>query len=333
MAIIRPSKHFEGSDLGLENAVVLAGADVSEAIQEVLGPVDWISDTEGFCECPGKHLHTTRDAKKDCKLYLSPVAALSCFHSSCRVVVEETAKRLRLFIANATGTKIGLGSKLTPEQKDQMAKQRAREALRHQAATSRRRVLRDYAWTFSQILDDSPTVVKPHPTNHWRRLMELFAPDDVIWTGAVYDTGKPYHAKHFRTRDEWLALTSAPAQFVCASTFKPGSYSRGNDTVARRPFLVVESDELDRDTIGAVFRWMREKVNLRLRCIVDTAGKSLHGWFEFPAEAELDELRVVLPEFGCDPKMFTASQPCRLPGARRDRLYQNIVYLDAEGGK
>ena len=26
--IIKPSKHFEGSDLGLENAVVLSGADV-----------------------------------------------------------------------------------------------------------------------------------------------------------------------------------------------------------------------------------------------------------------------------------------------------------------
>ena len=328
--IIKPSKHFEGSDLGLENAVVLAGADVSEAIQENLGEVDWISDHEGFCECPGKHLHTTRDAKKDCKLYLSPVAALSCFHSSCRVVVEETAKKLRSFIASATGTKVGLGSKLTPEQKEQTAKQRAREALRHQAATSRHRVLRDHAWKYAQILNDSPSTVDADSSGHWRKLFGLFTPEDVIWTGAVYDSGKPHHAARFRSRDEWLALTSAPAQFVCASTFKPGSFSRGNETVARRPFLVVESDELDHDTIGAVFRWMREKVNLRLRCIVDTAGKSLHGWFEFPVEAELDELKVVLPEFGCDPKMFTASQPCRLPGALRGEHYQKIIYLDAE---
>ena len=319
--------------MGLENAIVLAGSDVSEVIQETLGSVDWLSDYEGFCQCPGKHLHTTREAKKDCKLYLSPVAALSCFHSSCRVVVEETAKRLRLFIANATGAKIGLGSKLTQEQKDQMAKQRAREALRHQAACSRHRVLRDHQWKYSQIQLDSPTPVDADSSGQWRSLLGLFAPDDVIWTGAVYDSGTTHHASHFRSRDEWLTLTSAPAQFVCASTFKPGSYSRGNDTVARRPFLVVESDELDRDTIGAVFRWMREKVKLRLRCIVDTAGKSLHGWFEFPAEAELDELKVVLPEFGCDPKMFTASQPCRLPGALRDGRHQKIIFLDGEVSK
>lgn len=331
--IIKPSKHFEGSDLGLENAVVLAGADVSEAIQEILGSVDWLSDVEGFCQCPGKHLHTARDAKKDCKLYLSPVTVLSCFHSSCRVVVEETAKKLRSFIANATGTTGSLRSKLTQEQKDQMAKQRAREALRYQAATSRHRVLRDHAWNYAKILSDSPSTVDADSAGHWRNLLGLFAASDVIWTGAVYDSGKPHHASCFRSRDEWLALSSAPAQFVCASTFKPGSFSRGNDTVASRPFLVVESDELDRDTIGAVFRWMREKVNLQLRCIVDTAGKSLHGWFEFPAEAELDELKVVLPEFGCDPKMFTASQPCRLPGALRDGRHQKIIYLDAEEAK
>ena len=42
---------------------------------------------------------------------------------------------------------------------------------------------------------------------------------------------------------------------------------------------VLKSDELDRNTIGAVFRWMRDKAKLNLRCIVDTAGKSLHGWF------------------------------------------------------
>lgn len=333
MPIIQPSRHFEGSDFGLEQSIVLSGADIADVIQEIVGPVQWMSDTEGFCECPGKHLHTTRDAKKDCKIYLQPVASLSCFHGSCRVVVQETAKRLRQSIGSATGVNAYSGAKLTDEQKAEMAKVRAREALRHQASSSRPRVLRNFAWPYARIIQDSPTGIDSDPSVHWLALMNLFAPEDVIWTGVVVDSGKPVHQRHFQTRDEWLRLLEAPAQFVCSSTFKPGSYSRGNESVARRAFLVVESDELDRDTIGAVFRWMREKVNLRLRCIVDTAGKSLHGWFDFPAMAELDELKVVLPEFGCDPKMFTASQPCRLPGALRDGRFQKLIYLDVEDGK
>ena len=126
------------------------------------------------------------------------------------------------------------------------------------------------------------------------------------------------------------ALEAVPGHYVCPSTFKAGSFSRSKDNLVRRAFLVVESDELDKDTIGAVFRWLRDKVGLNLRCIVDTAGKSLHGWFDFPPPEELDDLRVMLPELGCDPKMFTATQPCRLPGALRAGQYQKLIYLAKE---
>lgn len=328
--IIKPSRIFQGSDLGLDPTVVISGADVAEVIEESLGAVQWISETEGFCECPGRHLHTTRDGKKDCKIYLHPVASLSCFHGSCREVVRGTAMQLRQSIADFTGVKAHSGAKLTEEQKEQMAKLRAREALRHRAASTRGQIISEFTWKYDQILKDSPAMVGATHCEHWRDLLMLFESADVLWIGAVYDSGKPPHAAHFRSRDEWLGMAEAPGQFICASTFKPGSHSRGNDNVAGRPFLVVESDELDRDTIGSVFRWMQEKLTMKLRCIVDTAGKSLHGWFNFPASEVLDDLKVVLPEFGCDPKMFTASQPCRLPGAVRDGRYQRLIYLNPE---
>ncbi len=69
---------------------------------------------------------------------------------------------------------------------------------------------------------------------------------------------------------------------------------------------------------------------MKLRCIVDTAGKSLHGWFDFPPEEELSDLRLILPELECDPKMFTSTQPCRLPSALRDGRHQRLIYLDKE---
>ena len=87
---------------------------------------------------------------------------------------------------------------------------------------------------------------------------------------------------------------------------------------------------MDRNGIAAVFHWIRTKVGLPLRAIVDTAGKSLHGWFDYPPAAELDDLRIVLPELGCDPKMFGASQPCRMPGALRDGKMQTLIFLNTE---
>jgi hypothetical protein len=59
---------------------------------------------------------------------------------------------------------------------------------------------------------------------------------------------------------------------------------------------VVESDVHSKDEMGAIFKWLRDEVGLTLRAIVDTAGKSLHGWFDFPKEAVLDQLEIILPQ-------------------------------------
>ena len=39
-------------------------------VGEMLGGVQWLSDTEGYCPCPGKEFHTGRDGVRDCKVYL-----------------------------------------------------------------------------------------------------------------------------------------------------------------------------------------------------------------------------------------------------------------------
>lgn len=120
-----------------------------------------------------------------------------------------------------------------------------------------------------------------------------------------------------------------PGLFTCPSTFKPGTDSRCDATVVLRRYLVLESDTLRKDEICAVFRWVEQFT--RLRAIVDTAGKSLHGWFEPPPPAALDELKIILPALGCDPALFRLSQPCRLPGGNRDGRTQSLLHLDLGG--
>ena len=325
--IIKASRRFIGSDLGLHS---LSGAELKDASEEILGSVTWVSGTEGFCVCPGQYLHGSPNAKKDCKLYISPVPTLYCLHASCHVVVEETTKELRSLARSAAGGDGRKKRRLTDEEKEQLARVRAKEFLRRQTSSSRPRLLKAYPWPYADICRDSPDEVSEDPSGHWRPVLELFDEGETIWCGALLQSGDEEHAERFKLKSEWLALDAVPGHYICPSTFKSESYSRSKDNIVRRAFLVVESDELDKDTIGAVFRWLRDKVGMNLRCIVDTAGKSLHGWFDFPPPEELEDLRVILPELGCDPKMFTATQPCRLPGALRGGRHQKLIYLSKE---
>jgi len=99
--------------------------------------------------------------------------------------------------------------------------------------------------------------------------------------------------------------------------------------VKQRRYLVVESDKLSRDETCAVFRWLKEACDWGLAAVVDTGGKSLHGWFRSPDE-DLEEAKIVLGELGCDTKMFTPSQPVRIPGIMREDGggMQKLIYFD-----
>jgi hypothetical protein len=324
--IIKPSRHFEGSELIFPTTSIAESRRIAESL---LTQIQWTSDDEGFCRCPGEHLHTHRNGTKDCKVFLRSPITITCFHSSCREAVTDANSRLRSTV-NTISSSLGEKPPLTEEQKNQIEKARIKEQLRIRCANGRKRLLEDFRWPYAKIRSDSPATISENAADHWKVLLGIFDPDDVVWIGNKYDSSKPHHSRHFRKVMEWATQPCAPAQFTCGSTFREESFARTNENVVNRRHLIVESDELDRDTVGAIFRWLRDNVGLELKCVVDTAGKSLHGWFEFPNAELFDELRVALPEFGCDPKMFTASQPCRLPGARRDQGFQRLIYLSRE---
>lgn len=305
--------------------------DLSTTVESILGPVNWITEQEGFVTCPGQSLHTHRTGKRDCKLYLGSVPTLKCFHASCSSLVEAKNTELRRALADPQRAKDAAKRRLSPEEKQRVAELQRKEQVRLRAAKSKDQILQQFTWPFESIQADSPVPVAPNPANHWRPLISLFQEGDIVWSGSLYDSGKPAHHVHFRTREQWLQGSHAHGQFICPAVFKPDSFIRGNDHIVARRFLVVESDELTKDQVGGVFRWLKDKVGLSLKAIVDTAGKSLHGWFTYPEASVVDDLKLVLPELGCDPKLFTASQPVRLPGKLRDGKYQRLVWLN-DGG-
>ncbi len=187
----------------------------------------------------------------------------------------------------------------------------------------RSEVLNRYKWSYDEIVESSEVQVSEMAVwKHPRLLLNLFEPDDVLWCGAVDET----RTENFKRRDEWLSGPSAPAQFTCPSTFQLGTCSRRQENLLHRRYLVVESDTLDRDTVGGVFQWLIEDNGLKLHAVVDTAGKSLHGWFDAPPHM-LADLKLVLPALGCDRHMFVPNQPCRMPGAARNGKFQRLIYL------
>ncbi len=66
-----------------------------------LGPIEWEDDHSGFCHCPGIDLHTSGNARKDCRVMLDEAPTVHCVHSSCRGAVEQANLALRSAIGKA----------------------------------------------------------------------------------------------------------------------------------------------------------------------------------------------------------------------------------------
>ena len=301
--------------------------NAAQIAASVLGEIEWASDVLGYCECPGKKSHTSKDGGKDCVLYLDRVPTVSCFHGSCKTAVDAANKRLRAAILNPTGDAEYEPRRLTAEERERMQVREKNARLQLRARKALPTILKKHRWLYDMMLSESPVNVRDNEADHWKLLLSKFKPDDVVWIGERESSGKPENAVNFRTVTDWLKCEWAPHPFICPATFKKNSSSRSNEKVLERRFVVVESDELTGDEVGPVFRYLVDG-GLRLVAVVDTAGKSLHGWFEYPGDEMMEALRLLLPALKCDPKMLTASQPARLPSAVRGEKRQRLVYLE-----
>ena len=231
--------------------------------------------------------------------------------------------------------------KLTPEQRQRIEAQAAETRMAARAHTGFDQIIRQFACGFAHYGNRSPVnLFNGDPKEDWRLIMKLFRPDDVVWVGTKKnDSANETHPSEwidycktrFRTASDWLKETQCPGILTCPNTFKPGTHSRRDAEVLARRFLVLESDTLDKNQVCAVFKWTEQFT--KLRAIVDTAGKSLHAWFEMPTPDVLGQLETILPQLGCDGSMFIPSQPCRLPGGYRADTGRNqsLLYLDLEG--
>lgn len=103
-----------------------------------------------------------------------------------------------------------------------------------------------------------------------------------------------------------------------------------------RRFIVVEGDKIDgkpipKDTQAAVLLHLAERAPLAL--VVDSASKSLHGWFfcEGADEHKLRRFFAYAVALGADDALWTPSQFVRMPdGTRKGGDRQSILYFNPE---
>jgi hypothetical protein len=274
-----------------------------------------------------------------------------CFHSSCAAVVAAANSRLRrelgacVWSITLPGGRVlrsgdilqGDGTVKTREAIAHRAESRGQsaaeglllETLRAVAERFRPELFEKFRWPFAQIIEDSPLLVAERDAeDQFRTWLKLWPAHCHVWIGDVFSSGKPEHRTHFRPVAEWYQIGPVMGNYTCGSSFKPGSYQRSNANCNGTRFMVVESDTLAKDEVGAVFAYLNRRLHFNLHAIIDTAGKSLHGWFDAPRNARIEvQLKAVLTVFGCDPKLFTYSQPVRVPGAYRDGKLQRMVWL------
>ena len=326
--------------------------------EQLLGEVHWHSDTSGFCRCPGEAHHTTPSGRRDCRVMLDGAPTLHCFHTSCADALASVNYELRASIAKAemSGHEPPVSAAVRRERKRQRReaeqKREKEEALARRAATALPEILVRYAWDHAHVWEASAIRLEGPPADDWRLLLGcLYPADAVLWTGEKHQSGKPRHARRFRTVRDWLIVGEAPAPLICPAIFKTGSCSRCDADVIARPYLVLDGDSVDsvcaaklarkekltpedmernRAACLAVFNWLRLETDLQLRAIADSGAKSAHGWFEYPDAAALDDLRLTMRALGLDKATLGASQPVRLPGVRRAETgrWQKLLYLN-----
>ena len=261
-------------------------------------------------------------------------ARLHCLDTKSADCITGAADILDIEAGNGPSSKIT--ATLHRERRWREARQQSIAEERHSALTAslasrRMDLLTPYLssdWR-ADFFHDSPFDLEPYPDAQARQMIEwLFNPHDILWMGDIHDSGQAAHRANFRPAQEWLSTRKLPPR-LSAGTYRQSSISRSQTSLATRPYLVIESDDLigHKPTTGhereenrilnaGLMRFLANRFKLELRALIDTGGKSLHGWFSDPGHETTRALARLLDGLAIDPAVFhrASCAPLRTPG-------------------
>lgn len=178
------------------------------------------------------------------------------------------------------------------------------------------------------LINSSPYQIDPNADIRKEFIKGMFFPNHTIWMGGVFDSGKPHHTANFKTVRDWLECPILPPR-VAAGIFNEHTFSRSIRAVTIEPYIIIESDsmegvkpetEADKERNKQIFHafilYAQDKLDLKLRAVIDTANKSLHSYFLKPTDHQLDCLLHMAEAFNLDEGLirYGAASPLRTPG-------------------
>lgn len=151
-------------------------------------------------------------------------------------------------------------------------------------------------------------------------LQFLFQPDDLVCLAGIQTASAVMPAREaLGVVDQAQFMVPSPMA-ATTGTNKAGKASvRCDSNVRIRRHLVLEFDEQDKATQAAVLSHLAAVLPLVLA--VDSAGKSIHGWFRVEGvdDYTLRDFMSYAIGLGADPHTWVRSQLVRAPGGLRYR--------------
>lgn len=177
-------------------------------------------------------------------------------------------------------------------------------------------------------------------------LSVMFEPSEFLFIGERLELG--IIGRNIRTAKDWIDYFQSggkTAPFIMVNPLTgeaapkktgDGESFRGDGNIKSFRYCLVEFDNLTREE--QIRFWTSKEVSeLPIAALVDSGGKSIHGWIRTPNINSINdwqrEIRSKLYEqglipLGVDSACSNPSRLSRLPGHLRDNNYQRILWLN-----
>ena len=159
----------------------------------------------------------------------------------------------------------------------------------------------------------------------------LYPGDPLLCVGSKFEFFTDHISKFLKTASKFPLIVPSPMLSKYGRT-KDGKLSQHTlEATGPRRFFVIEGDGTSKDQQAAVLLQLAGRAPLTI--VVDSGGKSLHGWFFVDGMTD-DQL---VPFFcractlGADSKLWTRSQFVRMPGGLRENgNRQHILFFNPQ---
>jgi len=161
-------------------------------------------------------------------------------------------------------------------------------------------------------------------------LGRMFSGDPLLCCGMTA------YAMDTRPLSEWRGMLG-PMQFVVPSPMMTVTGPRKGDgqesfhaesNTGPREYLVTEFDGPPKPAQMARIASLRAFSVLDLVTVVDSGGKSLHGYWRAKDESSNARFFEQACRLGADSKLWLRSQFSRMPGGTRERRRQEVLFFD-----